>query len=652
MSRYLDLAFNLPLSGSFTYRAPEKECAVGCRVVAPFGHRSLAGVVVRQRDSLPAALADPAAVKPVTRVIDAEPLFDQHYLELAQWVARLYLCSLGEALAAMLPGGRRDSESPALPADETPSAEPLQLSDEQIAAVEAINSTSAGLFYLYGVTGSGKTEVFLQAAERVLQQGRGVIYLVPEIALTHQLVETVHTRFGTHTAVLHSRLTPSQRLKQWKRIRSGQAPVVVGARSAVFAPLPRLGMIIVDEEHEGSYKSGSTPRYHARQIAMKRCADEQASLVMGSATPSVEAWHLMQQQRITRLTLSRRLAGGSMPAIEVVDLKPVNGTLSRELTAAIEQTHRQGQQTILFLNRRGFTHFFFCRSCGYSMRCTRCSVSLTFHQSRNSMVCHYCGYQTRPVSVCPDCGSLDVGYSGFGTEKVEQEVRKRFPSLRVQRIDADSIKKRGVLEQALSEFRAGAIDILLGTQMVAKGLNFPGVKLVGIIHADTGLALPDFRAAERTFGLIVQVAGRAGRYRPDGRVIIQTLRPGHDAIRRAASGDVEGFYAAEMAIRQQLAFPPFSRIIRLVVRSRSRGQAQGSAQQLVDQLAPLMRDGSEVLGPAECPLAVISSNHRYQLICRLRSFDRGHAAVRDVVRQSKSLSGVYIEIDVDPVNLL
>ncbi|TVQ37911.1 MAG: primosomal protein N' [Spirochaetaceae bacterium] len=652
MSEYIDLAFNLPLGGSFTYLAPARQCAVGCRVVAPFGRRSLAGFVVGQRRHPPRVLVDPDAIKPITRIIDAEPLFDERYLDLARWVAKLYLCSLGEALAAMLPGGRRDSELPALPAEELVDSAALDLSDEQIEAVQAIDSAAGGLFYLYGLTGSGKTEVFLQAAERIVQRGDGVIYLVPEIALTHQLAESVQARFGPVTAVLHSRLTPSQRLKEWKRIRRGEALVVVGARSAVFAPLPRLGMIVLDEEHEGSYKSSSTPRYHARQIAMKRCADQQARLVMGSATPSVEAWRLMQQQRIRRLTLSRRLAGGSMPVIEVVDLKAVNSTLSRELTAAIERTHRNGHQTILFLNRRGFAYLFFCRSCGYTMRCARCSVSLTFHQGRNAMVCHYCGYRTRPVAVCPDCGSLDVGYAGFGTEKVEEDVRRRFPALKIARIDADSVRKRGLLEQALSEFRSGAIDILLGTQMVAKGLNFPGVRLVGIIHADTGLALPDFRAAERTFSLIVQVAGRAGRFSPDGHVIVQTLRPGHDAIRRAAAGDMEGFYEAEMKVREQLAFPPFSRIIRLVLRGRSRGRVEEAAQSLAVSLRPRIASGAEVLGPAECPLGVISGNHRYQVICRLNAFDAGHAAVRDVLKRFTPPPGVYVEIDVDPVHLL
>lgn len=651
MSDYLDLAFNLPLTGSFTYRAPEKQCAVGCRVVAPFGRRSLAGFVVGRRSALPPGLAA-SAVKAATRVIDPVPLFDQRYLELARWVSRLYLCSLGEALAAMLPGGRRETEAPALAGDEPVSVKPLTLTAEQVAAVEAISTGPQTPFYLYGITGSGKTEVFLQAAERVLADRRGVIYLVPEIALTHQLIETVQARFGGGCAVLHSRLTPSQRLNEWRRIQRGEAQLVIGARSAVFAPLSRLGLIVLDEEHEGSYKSGSTPRYHARQVAMKRCSDEKAALVMGSATPSVEAWQLMTEGRIRRLALTSRPAGGAMPRIETVDLKPVNGTLSAQLITAIEQTHREGRQTILFLNRRGFAYFFFCRSCGFAMKCSRCSVSLTYHRSRNAMVCHYCGYRTAPVSVCPDCGSLDVGYSGFGTEKVEEEVRQRFPELNVQRVDADAVRKRGALETTLSEFRSGRIDLLLGTQMVAKGLNFPGVKLVGIIHADTGLALPDFRAAERTFGLIVQVAGRAGRYSPDGRVIIQTLRPGHDAIRRAAVADIDGFYAGELEVRRQLAFPPFSRIIRLVLRGRDRAQVETAARQLADRIAPHFRDGAELLGPAECPLGVISRNHRVQLLCRLVSFDAGHAVVRDTVARTRLPSGVYLEIDVDPVNLL
>jgi primosomal protein N' (replication factor Y) len=588
----------------------------------------------------------------------------------------MYFATLGESLAAMLPGGRRESEIPALGADEVAFQDaPVELSAEQAEAVRRIAEQREGRFYLYGRTGSGKTEVFLQAADHVLKEGRSIIYLVPEISLTGQVVDAIRSRFREDAAVLHSRLTPSQRLAEWTRIRHGEASFVIGARSAVFAPVRRLGLIILDEEHEGSYKSSAAPRYHARQLAFKRAADAGARVVMGSATPSAEAWHLMAVSAggsasregagsagesagqtagaggIIPLHLSKRLAGGAMPEMRTVDLTKKEGPLSGELISAIEATYRDGRQTVLFLNRRGFSYFFHCKSCGYIMRCKRCSVALTFHKSRNAMVCHYCGYKTKPVSVCPDCGSLDVGYSGFGTEGIEDEIARRFPQMRVARLDTDSVRKKGRLEEVISQFRRGDLDLLLGTQMVAKGLNFPGLRLVGIIQADVGLTLPDFRAAERTFALITQVSGRTGRYSPDGEVIIQTYRPTTAAVKLAAEFDLEGFYAAELAQREALAFPPFARLIRLVFRGKKREDVAAAAQDFAD-LAESRLEAAEILGPAECPLGVISRNHRHHVILRSFSFGATHASLRRMLATYRSPQRVYVEIDVDPVSLL
>ncbi|HUX21298.1 MAG TPA: primosomal protein N', partial [Spirochaetia bacterium] len=508
-----------------------------------------------------------------------------------------------------------------------------------------------GISYLFGVTGSGKTEVYLSVAERVIAEGKSVIYLVPEISLTHQLVESVWNRFKDNVAVLHSGLTPSQKLVEWQRIRRGAARFIIGARSAIFAPVETLGLVIIDEEHEGSYKSGSTPRYHARQVAMRRCATSGARLVMGSATPSVEAYHLMSQGVIASYRMPDRLAGGVMPEVEVVDMKREQGGISATLASEIRTTVDAGRQVILFLNRRGFSYFFHCRSCGYEMTCSRCSVSLTFHKERNRMVCHYCGSSRGPVEVCPDCGSLDVGYSGFGTEMVEEEVKRRFPDLRTIRIDTDAVRKKGQLKETLKRFRAGEIDVLLGTQMVAKGLNFPGVKLVGIVLADTGLHLPDFRAQERTFSLIVQVAGRAGRYVPDGKVVIQTYRPDVDAVRLAAAHDLTTFYERELETRRALEFPPFSRLIRLVFRGRDRERVLSTASSYAEGVTATLREG-EVLGPAECPVAVISGNYRVQVIVRSSSFSASHRSVTRVAREGRPERGVYVELDVDPVSLL
>jgi len=646
----LEAAFNIPLNQTFTYvNKTEKKLQIGCRITASFGKRTLTGWVVGLPDKAPGGFK----LKEIDKVVDSEPLFNQSLLELAKWLSSLSLCSLGEALAIMLPGGRQEKDIPSLglddPADSTGE---IILSEEQQSAVEAIQKGSGEMFYLYGITGSGKTEVFLKAADAVLKEGKSVIYLVPEISLTHQLVDVIRNRFDCGSAVLHSHLTPSQKLKEWRRIQNGEAPLVIGARSAVFAPVENPGLIIIDEEHENSYKAGSTPRYHGRQVAMRRCKSSGATLIMGSATPSVEAWHLMSKKVIKRLNLTKRLAGGGLPEINIINMKDNKGILSPQLIGAIRDTHNRGKQTILFLNRRGFSYFFHCHSCGYEMKCKNCSVSLTYHKHSDFMVCHYCGFKTRPVQTCPDCSSLDVGYSGFGTEQIEEEVRRLFPDLKVSRLDTDSASKKGVMQKTLTSFRKGDTHILLGTQMVAKGLNFPGVSLVGIVLADTGLNLPDFRASERTFSLIVQVAGRAGRYSDDGKVFIQTFKPGTDAVRLAAEGEIDEFYSKELALREMLDFPPFCRIFRIVFRGKKISAVKESAFYFSKEILKNKDHEFEILGPSECPLGIISGNHRYQLLLRSTNFSRTHSLLNHVYRNNKFPSSVYCEIDIDPVSLL
>jgi primosomal protein N' (replication factor Y) (superfamily II helicase) len=652
---YVEAAFNIPVYKNFTYTCDkDSPCARGCRIVANVGRRSLTGYVIRRSTERPADLPpEITEIKPVTRVIDSEPLFGDEFIELAKWISEMYLCSLGESLAKMVPGGRRESEIPSLGTEETAFLSPkIELSDEQQKAIECITGKLEGRFYLFGITGSGKTEVFLNAAEKTIAEGRSVIYLVPEISLTNQVVEAIYARFQKNAAVLHSRLTPSQRLTEWRRIITGQAALVVGARSAVFAPVNNLGLIILDEEHEGSYKAGSTPRYHARQVAMHRCSSEKARLVMGSATPSVEAYHLMNSGKLVQIELTKRLSGGNLPQITVIDLNGQPGVLSKPLVDEIKHTSSIGMQSILFLNRRGFSYFFHCKYCGYNMECRRCSVSLTFHKNRNRMVCHYCGYNTKPISTCPECGSLDVGYSGFGTERIEEEVKLLFPDLRIARIDSDSIRKKGSLEKILIDFRQKKIDILLGTQMVAKGLNFPGVRLVGIVLADTGLHLPDFRAAERTFALIVQVSGRAGRFVPDGKVFVQSFLPQNDAVDLAARGLLHEFYTAELENRRMLRFPPFSRIIRIVIRGKNRGHVIASVNEVSSFLNRNKNDDVEILGPAECALALVSGNYRQQLILRSNQLKPIHRLCSSLVSRYRTPSGIYMETDVDPVSLL
>lgn len=663
--QYLEIVLNLPLNQTFTYSfiPPEKEDEelkpeTGKRAEVRFGNRRMTGFITSVSDEIPVSCPVGAEkIRPVTKIIDKKPLFTPELFETARWISSYYLCSIGEAVFAMIPsGGRRETNAPGFSfATDLSEKTTAELSEEQRRAVSEITSETKNRYhYLYGPTGTGKTEVFLQAAEKVMAEGKGVIYLVPEIGLTPQVVKAVTARFGNTAAVLHSALTPSQKLSEWRKIMEKKARIVIGARSAVFAPVPDLGLIIIDEEHDASYKSGDTPRYHARQAAMHRCATLGISLVMGSATPSVEAYHLMQQGKITRHTLTKRLAGGAMPEIKCIDLSKTknSGSISDELAEEVRKTVGNKKQAILFLNRRGFTHFFRCNSCGFEMVCKNCSVPLTYHKNENRLRCHYCGWSTEPPASCPQCSSLDIGYSGFGTEYIETETHAKFPNARIVRIDRDSLTKKGELQEKIDAFRNGEYDIMLGTQMVAKGLNFPNLQLVGVILADTGLHLPDFRAAERTFALITQVAGRAGRYFPDGKVIVQSYNPLREPVRFACENNINAFYSYELQQRKILGFPPFSRLVRLVFRSSFQNQAEANADQAAEILSKFLSEKAEVIGPAECPLLKISGNYRYQILLRGNNIALLQKAAAHLLYDYSHPQSVYIECDVDPVSLL
>lgn len=693
--KYLEVLVNLPLMQSFTYKNLEQSdknfsiVDVGYRVEVLFKNRKMIACVIDVYDELPQkCFKYKDKIKKINRIIDSQPLFTKEQIELANWISKFYLCSFGESLFAMLPSGKKEiSFSSSFEKDCISLKKPI-LSEEQNTAIQKILSTSGKNFYhyLYGQTGSGKTEVFLNCAENILKEGKGVIYLVPEISLTHQVIESVVKRFGSTTAVLHSGLTGSQKFCEWHRILKKEARVIIGARSAIFAPVPDLGLIIIDEEHDSSYKSGTTPRYHARQVAMKRSNDLKIPLVMGSATPSVEAWKLMSDGILEKHSLTKRLAGGKMPEIQTVDLTKVDdkgrktqGSISPALEDEIRNTIKQNKQTILFLNRRGFSHFFKCNSCGFELKCKNCSVSMTYHKNKNQLICHYCGWSIPLQNKCPECNSYDVGYYGFGTEFIESEVKAKFPQARIDRIDTDNLKNQDELKQKLNDFKEGKIDILLGTQMVAKGLNFPNLKLVGIISADTGLHLPDFRAAERTFSLIVQVAGRAGRFFPDGKVIVQSYAPERNVIYYACNNDLDSFYKYELFQRELLSFPPYSRLIRLVFRSSIQSEAEQSCRQATEifknfisskkqnsteaSIENKINEVSEnleyekdfdfdILGPSECPIAKISANYRYQIILKCKKLSIIQMAVSKFIYEYKNTRPVYIEIDVDPANLL
>ena len=661
--KYLEIILNLPINQGFTYsyipptdEKPELVPMIGKRAEIMFGNKKTEGFIIGITNEIPkTCTVDASKIKPIKRVIDKEPLFGEELIEIANWISRYYLCTLGEAVFSMIPSGRRESSAGGFGfEDEIAQTPKNELSDEQKKCVEDVLCSTYKYHYIYGPTGSGKTEVFLSLAEKMLEQNKGVIYLVPEIGLTGQVVQAVTQRFGKTAAVLHSGLTPSQRLKEWNRIMHKEARVIVGARSAVFAPVPELGLIIIDEEHDGSYKSGNNPRYHARQVAMHRCSNLKIPLIMGSATPSVEAWYGMNTGTIVRHTLTKRLAGGEMPHISCINLRDyrTEGSISEPLEKQIHSVLERGHQAILFLNRRGFTHFFSCNQCGYELVCKNCSVPLTYHKTENRLKCHYCGWSITPPQSCPSCGSVDIGSSGFGTEYIEAETRAKFPNAKIVRLDTDALKNKEQLLSTLDDFRNGKYDIMLGTQMVAKGLNFPKLELVGVILADAGLHMPDFRAGERTFSLITQVAGRAGRYFKDGKVVVQTYSPTLEPVKYACHNMVEDFYEYELEQRKFMEFPPYSRLLRLVFRSYNKNEAEATATDAVRILEQKQTKGVEIIGPAECPIEKINSSWRYQILLKSSSVVPLQAMARSLLQDYTHNQNVYIEYDVDPVSLL
>jgi len=532
------------------------------------------------------------------------------------------------------------------------------------AVLDSLGQGHAKPFLLHGVTGSGKTEVYLRILARVLEAGRGAIVLVPEISLTPQTVERFRSRFdhagggGVGVAVLHSHLTEAERREEWLRLQRGEARIAIGARSAVFAPVPDLGLIIVDEEHENTYKQEETPRYHARDVAVMRAALEECPVLLGSATPSVESYRNAVAGKYRLLEMPRRADGQVMPLIRVVDLRlqgkqaKVDGGLSAPLRMAIKKRLELDQQTILFLNRRGFATSMLCEPCGHVCRCPNCSLAMTFHRAAECLACHLCGHSTVPPSRCPECGDAGIRHSGIGTQRVEEAIRQAFPSARVARMDADTMTRRGSYEEVLGRFRARQIDILVGTQMIAKGLDFPNVTLVGIINADIGLHSPDFRAGERTFQLLTQVAGRAGRGETEGEVIVQTFSPGSPALQHARHHDFAGFYDQEIVFREAFRHPPFSRMLLVRVRSVSQDKASAAATRVSSVLKKLAPSSVEVSEAAPAPLEKSHGQYRYHVTMKSSSGARLGRLIRELSSALRLPEEVIMTLDVDPYSMM
>ena len=547
-------------------------------------------------------------------------------------------------------------------------SKPLELTTEQAGCLEVINAAAADPrrakpLLLHGVTGSGKTEVYLQAIAAAIDAGRTALVLVPEISLTPQTVARFKSRFADmqeRVAVLHSHLSGGERFDEWHKVVDGTARIVIGARSALFAPLRNLGLIVVDEEHEGSYKQDTAPRYHARDVAVVRGGIEGCAVVLGSATPSLESFHNTRLGKYQLIELRERVDDHSMPLIRIVDMRQEARNLSKtggpaiiseRLRTAVEGRLEKGEQVILFLNRRGFATSMTCPACGEACGCPHCSVSLTFHRGAERLVCHICGYQRIAPRKCPECSDPAIRFAGYGTEKVEEILRKVFANARLARVDTDTMSRKGALRETLNAFKANKLDMLVGTQMIAKGLHFPNVTLVGILNADIGLHIPDFRAGERTFQLLTQVAGRAGRGEMEGEVLIQTFTPHSPSIQFARHHDFAGFAEQELGFRKSFSYPPFSHCVLVTTRSTHARRAEFTLETIHKRLATAVPEGVILGQPVESPLSKAAGQFRFQLMLRAvsaRLLTRYLAAIMEKLTFPED---VHVTTDVDPLYL-
>ena len=541
----------------------------------------------------------------------------------------------------------------------------LQLTQEQELAYNKIATTIENNtfeeFLLYGVTGSGKTEVYLQLIEKVLEKEKSAVVLVPEISLTPQMLDRFIARFGKDIiAVLHSKLSIGERFDEWNKIDTGKAKIVIGARSAIFSPIKNVGIIIIDEEHDSSYKSEMTPKYNAKEIAKKIAKQEEIPLVLGSATPDINTYYKAKTEKITLLELTKRANDSKLPDVKVIDLKQelANGNrtmLSVELHTLIEENLKNKHQTILFLNRRGYSTFIMCRDCGYVAKCPNCDISLTYHRYQNKLKCHYCGHEENIVKICPECHSNKIRYFGTGTQKLEQEINKMFPKATTIRMDIDTVSKKNSHEEILNKFRNEGIDILIGTQMVVKGHHFPNVTLVGVIAADSSLNIDDYRANERTFQILTQVAGRAGREKLEGKVIIQTYNPGNFSIEHAKRQNYDLFYKTEIMLRKQLKYPPFCDIIVIGFNSLIEEEIIKTSNFVYEYLQEnLSREQFKIFEPMPSPIEKIQNRYRWRIIVKGNMTDNANKVLNEVINKvtELNLKSTRISIDVNPNNMM
>lgn len=649
-----EIYINTPVDRPFTYRVPEDMKLIpGMRAMVNFRGRKVTGYVTAVGD-----FSEPDAgyeLKDVIAPVDDIPVFDERLVELVRYVSNMYFSSMGEAFGKALPSSEssRTRQGYAGNTSQPRPAIKSGLTTGQREVFDSIASSDPSPHLLYGITGSGKTEVYIEMARKVMEAGRSVIYLVPEISLSSQIYDRLHQVFGQSLILYHSMLTPNQRLLNWKKFMSGEAKIAVGTRSAVFMQAPDLGLIIMDEEQDGSYKEQSSPRYSARHIAFYRAKKEKAHLILGSATPSIETLYAAERGGIRLHTLSERYGNADLPGIEIIRVKGGGDEISPKLKLYTKRAVSSGKQAVYLLNRRGFSPLVMCEDCGKAFECPHCSIAMNYHRDRG-MLCHYCG-SARPVpGRCSACGSEAMVHVGSGTQRIEDMLSAEFPGYRIFRLDQDTARRKDSVPELVERMEKGAVDILLGTQMVSKGFDFPGITVAGILLADIGLNMPDFRAQERIVSLLIQLAGRSGRGGGESRVVVQTFNESHDIFAYVKKHDYTAFYRAELQVRKMLGYPPFTRLARLVFRGKNEEEVSDVARglgEVVDMLISSRKLKVEKLGPASAPFAKIAGNYRYHIILKASGTAELVPLVREAIADFKS-GQVYIEVDIDPVEML
>ncbi|MFH1683310.1 MAG: primosomal protein N' [Candidatus Margulisiibacteriota bacterium] len=641
----------------FHYSIPAElrdKIQIGHQVLVPFGHRQDIGYVVGFVDE-----PEVKKVKDIFKITSEQPLFTEKQVELAKWLAEYYYSFFGTALKQVMPVGQKNSKLKAQNSKQIQNPKlqiqnilnPTEEQEKALTEIKAaLEANKPETFLLYGVTGSGKTEVYMQSIAHVLEKGKSAIVLVPEISLTPQMVERFSERFGDQIAILHSHLTAKQRADYWQRIASGESRIILGARSAIFAPVKELGLIVIDEEYENSYKQEQNPRYHVREVAFFLAKQHNAVVILGSATPSIETFYHAENGTYKKLVLSQRIDAKPLPPVEIIDMRKGEGfLLSDRLREELAETLERKEQAILFLNRRGYFTFVICQECGYTVDCPHCAISLTYHTSEKKLRCNRCGYSGAPPNGCPRCNSRSIRYFGTGTQRIEKEVADIFPAARILRYDSDAVSKRCSHETFFAAFAKGQADVLIGTQMVAKGLDIANVTLVGAVSADTSLHLPDFRSAEHTFQLLTQVAGRTGRHHLPGKVIIQTYTPDHYAIKNAMTHDYENFYQQEIKHRQELSYPPFSKLVSLVISGESAPKVEKTAEDIGAFLSWRVKN---VLGPAPAVIPKLRGQWRYRILLKGNELRVMRNAIKETLAKVVVPSDVKVIVDVEPMGMM